>query len=114
MTANEFKTYIVIREINGLGYNLFLCCGESRNYSAIAHRVYHSIILLRQDNTYCTELWLIIFPGVISNGVYGKEGIAIVESKRTRYFLFDFQFPYPSFVGFVIRGIIGLSRKLKI
>ena len=28
MTANEFKTYIVIREINGLGYNLFLCCGE--------------------------------------------------------------------------------------
>ena len=56
MTANEIKTYIVIREINGLRYNLFLCCGESRNYSAIAHRVYHCIILLRQDNAYCTEL----------------------------------------------------------
>ena len=56
MTANDFKTYIVIREINWLGYNLFLCCGESRNNSAIAHRVYHCIILLRQDNTYCTEL----------------------------------------------------------
>jgi len=27
MTANDFKTYIVIRKINWLGYNLFLCCG---------------------------------------------------------------------------------------